>query len=415
MERLWLFLLLVQAPDGASWLVQAQRHFQQQQWEDSRKAALKALEVDPKLGDAYVLLGLVATARSQFNEAETRFEKAVALQPKNPRAHAYLGSTYLQQKRYDEARRSFEQVLKLDPSNLPAQYNLGLIGLAVNRPADALPHFDRVHRAQTSDVGALIGMLESQLLLKRLREAKESASKAASLLDSRDPRLFQVATLLAFHGEYAAAIPLLERVREVHRDSYDVNYNLALALFRSAQYERSAEVLVPLLSGARPAEAYNLLGAVEEKRGRISEAVAALKKAAGLNPGKESFRFDYAAALLLYGDLNDAVSAFDAASRDFPASVRVRVGAGAAQYLAGHYEPAVRALLEAVRIDPDARSAYRLLGLSYETAPALQAEIAGAFAAYLKRRDDDSWAHYYYGAMLDGDTGQGASEKGDRA
>ena len=266
MERLWLFLLLAQAPDGAAWLVQAQRHFERQQWEDSRKAALKALDVDPKLGDAYVLLGLVATAQSQFQEAETRFEKAVGLQPKNPRAHAYLGSTYLQEKRYDDARRSFERVLKLEPGNLPAQYNLGLIGLAVNRPADALPYFKRVHSSQPSDAGALIGMLESQLLLKRLGEAKESASKAASLLDRRDPRLFQVAVLLAFHDEYAAAIPLLERVRQVHPDSYDVNYNLALALFRSAHYDRASEVLVPLVSRANPAEAYNLLGAIEERR-----------------------------------------------------------------------------------------------------------------------------------------------------
>ena len=122
-----------------------------------------------------------------------------------------------------------------------------------------------------------------------------------------------------------------------------------------------------------------------------------------MKPGEENFRFDYAAALLLYGDLNDAVSAFEAASRDFPGSARVRIGAGAAQYLAGHYEPAVKALLQAVRIDPEARPAYRLLGVSYETAPALQADIAGAFAVYLKRRDDDPLAHYYYGAMMDGD------------
>jgi tetratricopeptide (TPR) repeat protein len=401
LRSIWLLLLFTALRAGAGdWLAQAQRHFEQRRWEESRAAALKALEAEPRLGDAYVLLGLVATVQSDFSEAEARFKKAIELQPANPRAHAYLGSTYLQLKRYDEARQSFQTVLKLDGSNLSARYNLGLVALATHRPAEALALFEKVHRVEPTDVGALIGMLESQLLLKRSAEARESVSKTAALLDSRDPRLFQLATMLALYGEYAAAIPLLERAREAHPDSYDVNYNLALTRFRSAHYEGAAETLMSLLTRQKPAEAYNLLGAVEEKRGRISEAVSALQKAAELEPRNEDFRFDYSAALLLYSGEQDVVSAFEAASRDFPASPRMQLGLGAAHYVAGNYEAAVQALLLAVKMDPDARPAYRLLGLSYETTPRMQSEIANVLEAYLKRHDDDALIHYHYGSVL---------------
>ncbi|MCW5977635.1 MAG: tetratricopeptide repeat protein [Bryobacteraceae bacterium] len=390
------FLLLLALQSPADWLAQAQKHFQQQQWSASREAARKALAIDPKLGDAHVLLGLVATVESKFAEAEAEFLQAVALQPANPRAHAYLGSTYLQRKKWDDAARSFEQVLKLDAGNLSAHYNLGLIALTRNQPAEALARFERVYRAAPNDVEALIGMLESQLLLKRAAEARQTAAMLGTLVDSRDPRLFQAATMLGLYGEYAAAIPLLERVRKAHPESYDAAYNLALAQYQASEYDRAAEELQAL----RTAEAYNLLGAVEEKRKRMGESFEALKKAAELDSRNEDFRYDHATAILLYREVKDAVASFEAAARDFPRSWRLRLGLGAAQYLAGNYDAAVQALLDAARIEPEARPVFRLLGLTYETAPAMQPEIAKAFAGYLKRRDDDAWAHYHYGAIL---------------
>src|SRR5574341_578460 len=177
----------VDARDARTWLAEAQHHFQRQDWERTRQAARKALELDPHLGDAEVLLGLVATAESRFPEAEKHFRNAAGLQPKNPRVHAYLGSTYLQLKRVPEARRAFEEVLQLDGANLSAHHNLGLIALLENQPADALSHFERVHAAEPKDVPALMGVLESQLLLKRSEEAVRSAKKLEALLDPRDP------------------------------------------------------------------------------------------------------------------------------------------------------------------------------------------------------------------------------------
>src|SRR5205814_1104337 len=83
------------------------------------------------------------------------------------RYKGHLALVYLQQKRLAEARDAFHKALKLNPTNQSASYNLGLIALMQERPAEALPHFEKAHQADPSNVAALIGLLESQLLLKR--------------------------------------------------------------------------------------------------------------------------------------------------------------------------------------------------------------------------------------------------------
>jgi len=400
-----LALVLLQASsttprDARSWLAEAQQFFQKQDWEKTRHAARQALAIDPRLGDAEVLLGLVATVQSRAADAESHFRKAAGLQPANPRVHAYLGSTYLQLKRLPEARRSFDEVLRLDPNNLSARYNLGLIALLENKPAEALPFFERVHAADPKDVPALIGVLESQLLLKRTQPAVSSLGKLGALLEPRDPRLLQAATMLALHGENAAAIPILEKVHQALPESRDVGYNLALAYLGSSQFDKAAGVLQPLLSGPGAADAFNLLGEIEGKRGRAPEAVNALRRAAELDPANEDYRFDLATSLLqVYGG-ETALPAFEACARDFPNSWRVRLGVGSASYLAGKYLEATRALLEAIRLQPTAKEAYNLLGHAYESASSLQPEIVRAFEAYLRHKPADPWAYYHYGTIL---------------
>ncbi len=220
--------------EAQSWFQQARRYFEKQQWEESRSAAMKALEMDPAMADAEVLLGLVATARSRLQEAEKHLLRALSLQPRNDRAQSHLAFVYLQQKRLAEAGDAFRKALKLNPRNQAASYNLGLIALMQEKPAEALPHFEKAHQTEPSNVAALMGLLESQLLLKRRDQARLSARKLKALLKPQDPGFFQTGTLLALNGEYTSAIPFMEQARQVFPQSYDVSYNLALAYFRSA-------------------------------------------------------------------------------------------------------------------------------------------------------------------------------------
>ena len=407
MRQWWIGLVLSafyaaaqQAPssDVRAWLAEAQRQLQLRKFDAAGNAARQALALEPNLAEGEALLGFVATMKGDFSEAERRFQRAAELQPRNAHLHGYLGSTYLQQKRLKEARASFETVLKLDAANQAATYNLGLIALLENRPTEALAFFQAVLKVNGSDAAALIGVLESQLLLKQGKEAGETTRRLETILGPGDPRLAQVAALLASHGEYRTAIPIFENLYK-QGGSRDVSFNLALAHLKTGNANRAAEVLAPLLAG-RDAEIFHLMAAVEEARQRPIEALQAYRRASELEAGNEVYRFDYASALLQHETVEAAVAAFARGVRDFPGSWRMRLGLGSTYYLAEQYERAAEALLEAVEREPSAELPYYLLGKAYESAGAMQEKIRERFRQYLAGNPKDAWAYYHYAMML---------------
>ena len=272
------------------------------------------------------------------------------------------------------------------------------------------PHFARVEKsrqaalmvlqAEPSDATALMSLLENQLLLRQRAEARLSAQKLTRLLSPRDPRYFRVASLLAAHQDYVAAIPLMENVQREFPQSYEVNFNLALAFFYSQAYEKAAETLGPLVRHDPQAEAYNLLAMVEEQRQRYLEAVSAFQKAAELEPRNEDYRFDYGYELLRHQTTDAAIAVFAGGVRDFPSSGKLRIGLGCAYYVAGKYEEAAQSILQATTLDPHNRLAYFFLGKVYERAYARQDAITDKFRAYAQQSPDDAWFYYHYGTIL---------------
>jgi tetratricopeptide (TPR) repeat protein len=246
----------------------------------------------------------------------------------------------------------------------------------------------------------LIGLLESQLMLHRAADVDQSARRLGTLLDDRDPRLFQVASLLAQHGDSAGAIPMMERVRRAFPQSFDVNYNLALAYSQTAQYDPAVQALQAFTGTQGKAEAFDLLASIEEKRARTGDAEHAFAEAARRDPANEDYRFDYANSLLQHEKLEPAIAAFRSAVSELPKSAKLRIGLGSACYLSGDYACAAEELLEAIKLKADSAAAYFLLGEAYDSAERFQPAIQTALQAYLKTTPHDAWAYYHYGAIL---------------
>jgi len=389
----------VDRSEAGQWFKQARGHFEKQQWEAARAAAQKAVQFDPRFAEAEVLLGLIAKVQAQLSEAERHLKRAIELEPSNPQTHSFLSGVYLEQKRLGEAENGYQLVLKLRPGNSVAIYNLALIALLKGQADQALQNFAQVYRENPKDASALLGLLETQLLLKRNIDARQSAQKIGELLIPADPRLSQAATLLAMHQEYAYAIPILERLRKAAPGSFDVHYNLALAYLRTGESTQASQVLRSLPSLAQRAEGLNLLGQVEEKD-RPQAALEAFGQAAALEPKNEQFRFDYANQLLQQSLNEKAAEAFRQGCLDFGRSWKMRVGLGAVQYLSGKYEASAESLLQAVQIAPDVSITFFLLGKAYPLVTDSQEAIRRAFARYLEHDRADAWAYFHSGNIL---------------
>lgn len=391
-------LVTATAQTAATTLQKAAAALQAGQWAACRALATQALAADPKSGDAEMLLGLADTAEQRFAEAQRRFQRAAVLQPNNYRVHAYLGSTLLQLGQRAEAGKAFEKVLALSPGNATAHFNLGVMALERSDAAAGARHFAAVVAVNANDVDSLLGLLDCQLRLRQITAAGATARRLAAAVDGAHPALERAAALLTSHEANSGALPILERIYAASPRSEDAAYNLALASLEARRWERAAAVL--RASPGAKAETWNLLGRAEDKRHQPAAAFAAYRRATELDPSSEAYEFDYLCALINSGDLEAARLRADDAVSHFPRSSGVRLGSGVAAYLAGRYDEAAEAFLQAVDLSPNNPAAYYLLGRTYESAGRQQTAIAEAFVQYLVKDPADAWAHLHYARLL---------------
>ena len=149
-----------------------------------RRAAFKALELDPNLADAHSAVGAVSTDDWQWERAEQAFRQAIALNPDsqdmcacyaallsmlgrhaesialvqreakvNPllsASFANLGMRLYEARRYAEAEVAFRRALDMESENVMARGFLGAVYQATGRAEDAVLIYDRPPMSGTS-------------------------------------------------------------------------------------------------------------------------------------------------------------------------------------------------------------------------------------------------------------------------
>ena len=83
----------------------------------AKAAALKALELDPTLADAHLILAEIASCEWDWNEAEREYQRALELSPGLVRAYVAYSTHLAMMGRSDEALRVMPLIRRLDPMN----------------------------------------------------------------------------------------------------------------------------------------------------------------------------------------------------------------------------------------------------------------------------------------------------------
>ena len=151
----------------------------------------KALELDPNLAEAHVLLAEVQLDDWQWADSEAEFRRALELSPNNADAHAGLASWFLchgrtdealiwarrgreldpfsvsgtdvgwilfQARHYDEAIRELRSELAVQPDDAGTLWYLGFVLIANNQAGDAIPVLEKATSLSNRSPG-VIGVL----------------------------------------------------------------------------------------------------------------------------------------------------------------------------------------------------------------------------------------------------------------
>lgn len=105
----------------------------------------RAVELDPRYGEAQHNLGVAYAEGGKWEEAIRAYQKALSVPgyPDPEVAHHNLGWAFYNLDRLKEAEESFRLVLRMDPNMVSAHYQLGLVLLKAGRREEAKAAFRR--------------------------------------------------------------------------------------------------------------------------------------------------------------------------------------------------------------------------------------------------------------------------------
>ncbi len=112
-----------------TWIKQAERLFDQKQYDEARSLAERALRVDANSAAAHQVVGLVLSEHVRPQEGIPHLARALALQGDLVPSHNGLGRCYYLLEDFDRAQRHLETALYLQPDHAFAHFNRGMVYL----------------------------------------------------------------------------------------------------------------------------------------------------------------------------------------------------------------------------------------------------------------------------------------------
>lgn len=139
-------------PDSASAYLLAARMLLRRDYRPiAQQFAHKAVELDPQLPLAHMLLGEIALADEHVDEAIAEFEKERTRNPLEGSVYDRLGDAYTRSGDYVKAQQSLQQALLLEPNSTGPFILLGKVLLKENDPMNAILYLERADRMDTGN------------------------------------------------------------------------------------------------------------------------------------------------------------------------------------------------------------------------------------------------------------------------
>lgn len=251
-------------------------------------------EVDPKMGDAWVSLGLAYSELKRYGEAAAAIQRQLELDRFDKRAHRDLGNIYKSAGKLDEAAKSYAKHLEINPLDGEALGNLGAIHNDLKQYSHAATALEKASTLGKLSAWGYTELAEAHLRLQQVEKANAATERAlqmspkpdiwartAWLLADTGHDLERAAALATRTAEHAAAATQNLDAASIDADDFDLMERLAwswnasakIALRKGRLEEAERYAKAAWLLGRDAAMAFDL-GLVYEKRNRLADALS---------------------------------------------------------------------------------------------------------------------------------------------
>jgi adenylate cyclase len=205
----------------------------------------RAIEADPQFAQAHAGLanalayaaiwGLDVDA-SRVEQALSASRRALELEPRLPEAYVARGNVLYVQHRATEAFEAFEEAIRLNPSSYDANYFYARDLFSAGRAEQSLAYYQAAERLSPEEYQPPCMLSGALFSLGRHDEAVAAAKRALANVDARlvsrpdDARALQLAAVLSARvGQRARALDYVGRALRLRPDEFAAAYNVACA------------------------------------------------------------------------------------------------------------------------------------------------------------------------------------------
>ena len=307
----------------------------------------KFLEVKPNLPGAHADMAHALIDSGKYKEAITELEEEIKISSLSGRVSFMLAQSYLQQKEYDKARKYYEATIELDPNYTHAYYGLSTLYIRLKQPDKARKYLDMLKKLKSKDLkthmgrkGDFIadltslrkGVASTHLDAEKIYRAKGNAKRVEELLiraSQLEPTnticIERLASLYQMTNRIPEALTQFEKIRKMQPKNPFCYLNIGILSIRLKRFDNAEKAFQKAIELA-PNKSFgyqNLARLYLRMNSKLVEARKLAEKATGLEATADNY-FVLSWACDMNSDTASALAAIKQAMKLEPGKLKYR-------------------------------------------------------------------------------------------
>ena len=248
----------------------------------------KALKLDRGDMEGRLKLAGNLIEKDKLEEAEQYLSEVIKKRPESMKALSLMA--LILEKRGDKKKLKevYGKMLSIDPQNKTVTYNLGVIEYELGNLSASLPYLKKYLETSPKDPEARALLFD---IYKRQKKDDLALKEALALIELKpDETVYyhQAFEILNDRGRYEDIIQLMKKGVQSHSNDIDMRKYLIFAYLKTGKDDLAIEQIEEVIK-LNPDNIPMLLqlARLDEKQGRLREALSAYKKILDISPGHE--------------------------------------------------------------------------------------------------------------------------------
>jgi protein O-GlcNAc transferase len=295
-------------PTVADIFAQALQQFDAGNLAQAEQLCRQLVTIEPRHGDAWNLLGVIAYRGQQYAQAIEYMQAAVAAHPQAANFHLNLGVYWKCAGNIPAAIASYQQAIQLNPHDANAHFNLGNLYRQQRQAAEALACYQRALQLDPNAPHVLNNLGNAWRDAGKHEQAKQCYEKTLQLAENFHETWLSLGNLHLQHlQDYATAEKCFRRLLEVNPHSAEIHTNLSLTLLKQQRHQEAWDHAAQALR-IQPDCVQALLtqGEIQIALQKLEQAEQLFQKAASLAPQRGTVWYFFAALAELRGQWKEA-------------------------------------------------------------------------------------------------------------